>query len=271
MSTSTDDRLLSLDSTQRTWDLLAERVDALVTAWESGAPPDLGSFLPEGTPSVRRLILIELIKADLEQRVCRQQPLKLIEDFAAEFPELSQGGVPCDLLYEEYHLRKRLGESVDLAEYRRRFPQQAQELARLLGVQSTFSSTAVHAVQMPGKVKAGERVDDFDLLALIGEGAFAQVFLARQQSLQRLVALKVSADRGAEPQTLAQLDHPHIVRVYDQRVIRERSLRLLYMPYLAGGTLSSVLDYARQVPQSERSGQTFVQAIDHALQQRGEL
>src|SRR4029079_19197232 len=218
------------------------RVDALITAWESGAPPELGSFLPDAAPSVRRLILIELIKADLEQRVSRQQPLKLIEDFAAEFPELSQGGVPCDLLYEEFHLRKRLGEAVELSEYRRRFPQQAQELARLLGAQSTFASTAAHAVQTPGSVKAGDRLDDFDLLALIGQGAFAQVFLARQQSLQRLVALKVSADRGAEPQTLAQLDHPHIVRVYDQRVIRERGLRLLYMPYLAGGTLSSVLE-----------------------------
>jgi serine/threonine protein kinase len=271
MSTSTEDRLLSLDSTQPTWDLLAERVDALVTAWENGAPPDLASFLPDEAPAVRRLILIELVKVDLEQRVSRQQPLKLIEDFAAQFPELAQGGVPCDLLYEEYHLRKRLGEAVDLGEYRRRFPQQAQELARLLGVQSTFSSTAVHVVQKSGKVNAGDRLDDFDLLALIGQGAFAQVFLARQQSLQRLVALKVSADRGAEPQTLAQLDHPHIVRVYDQRVIRERSLRLLYMPYLAGGTLSSVLEYARQVPQSEWSGQTFTQGIDRALNQRGEL
>jgi eukaryotic-like serine/threonine-protein kinase len=271
MSSSTDDRLLSLDSTQPTWDLLAARVDALITAWESGAPPELGSFLPDAAPSVRRLILIELIKADLEQRVSRQQPLKLIEDFAAEFPELSQGGVPCDLLYEEFHLRKRLGEAVELSEYRRRFPQQAQELARLLGAQSTFASTAAHAVQTPGSVKAGDRLDDFDLLALIGQGAFAQVFLARQQSLQRLVALKVSADRGAEPQTLAQLDHPHIVRVYDQRVIRERGLRLLYMPYLAGGTLSSVLEYARAVPQSEWSGQTFSQAIDRALNQRAEL
>ena len=41
-----------------------------------------------------------------------------------------------------------------------------------------------------------------------------QVFLARQQSMQRLVALKISADKGTEPQTLAQLDHDYIVRVF---------------------------------------------------------
>ena len=52
-----------------------------------------------------------------------------------------------------------------------------------------------------------------------------------------LVAVKVSADQGDEPQTLAQLDHPHIVRVYDQRIVGDRRLRLLYMKYLAGGTL----------------------------------
>src|SRR5207249_11947281 len=69
----------------------------------------------------------------------------------------------------------------------------------------TFSSTAVHAVHLPGQVKAGDRLDDFDLLALIGQGAFAQVFLARQQSLQRLVALKVSADRGRSEEHTSEL------------------------------------------------------------------
>ena len=42
---------------------------------------------------------------------------------------------------------------------------------------------------------------DLDLLARLGKGAFACVFLARQRSMQRLVALKVSANRGNEPQT----------------------------------------------------------------------
>ena len=66
--------------------------------------------------------------------------------------------------------------------------------------------------------------------------------------MQRLVALKVSSDRGFEPQTLAQLDHPHIVRVFDQRQLPERQLRLLYMQYIPGGTLQSVNDHARRCP-----------------------
>src|SRR5207302_10392229 len=135
------------------------------------------------------------------------------------------------------------GEPVDLAEYRRRFPERADELARLLGSDDTIRSTAVMG-RCTGQIDflPGQSVDDFDLLTLLGEGAFAKVFLARQRSMQRLVALKISAARGNEPQTLAQLDHPHIVRVYDQKIVPGGGMRLLYMPYLAGGTLQSVLE-----------------------------
>src|SRR6202035_5658991 len=91
------------------------------------------------------------------------------------------------------------------------------------------------------QVEVGDRLDDFYLLTRLGSGAFATVFLARQQSMQRLVALKVSASRGAEPQTLAQLDHPSIVRVFDQRQLPEAGLSLMYMQYVAGGTLQQVI------------------------------
>ena len=73
--------------------------------------------------------------------------------------------------------------------------------------------------------------------------------------MQRLVALKVATDTSTEPQTLAQLDHDHIVRVYDQRPLPERKLRLLYMEYVAGGTLQSVIHRVRETPHEERARQ----------------
>ena len=132
-------------------------------------------------------------------------------------------------------------------------------------------STSLFAARAPAAVEPGGRLDDFDLLALLGQGQFARVFLARQRSMQRLVALKVSACRAAEAETLAQLDHPHIVRVYDQRFLPDRGLLLVYMPYLAGGTLSDVLERARAVPPERRSGGTLLEAVDAALERRGEL
>ncbi|MET8877755.1 hypothetical protein ABZW16_38080, partial [Nocardia sp. NPDC004604] len=103
------------------------------------------------------------------------------------------------------------------------------------------------------QIQIGQRIDDFDLLTGLGSGAFARVFLARQRSLQRLVAVKISADHGTEPQTLAQLDHDYIVRVFDQRLLGSedardpamRRLRLLYMQFLPGGTLLGVLRWLR--------------------------
>ena len=120
------------------------------------------------------------------------------------------------------------------------------------------------------QIDVGQRLDDFDLLIELGSGAFARVFLARQLSLQRLVAVKISANRGHEPQTLAQLDHDYIVRVFDQRILRDRDWRLLYMQYLPGGTL---LDLGRVIFGGERppaSGQALLDAVDVALESRGE-
>ena len=254
------------------WDLLGERVEALVDAWEAeGDVPVLADFATDEFASHRRFLLSELIKVDLEYRWQRRNLPKTIEEYAADFPELSGGdGLPVDLIYEEFHVRKMADDSVDSADYFRRFPEQAAQLKRLLGFESPHATTSMFSVDKVEPVEVGETIDEFDLLALLGKGAFASVFLARQKSMQRLVALKVSADRGTEPQTMAQLDHPHIVRVYDQRRLPERKTRLLYMQYVAGGTLQNVVAHVRQIPAAARSGKDLLAAIDSALDERGE-
>ncbi|HEX3148940.1 MAG TPA: serine/threonine-protein kinase [Gemmataceae bacterium] len=258
-----------LPSATQVWAAVSEHLEAFAQAWEAGLP-DLAAFLPASPPNVRRLTLVELIKFDMEHRLQKggDQPL---ETYFAAFPELVTGGAPCDLLYEDFHLRKRSGQDVAAKDYFRRFPERAAELQRLIGGTSSAMSTSVFGNRPPIQVQAGDRLDDFDLLAMLGEGQFAKVFLARQTSMQRLVALKVSAHRGAEAQTLAQLDHPHIVRVYDQRVLAEKEIQLVYMPYLAGGTLGDVLEHVRKTPVAECSGRTLLEAVDASLFRRGEV
>jgi eukaryotic-like serine/threonine-protein kinase len=121
------------------------------------------------------------------------------------------------------------------------------------------------------QIEVGQQLDDFDLLIELGSGAFARVFLARQRSLQRLVAVKISANRGDEPQTLAQLEHDYIVRVFDQRILRDRDLRLLYMQYLPGGTLLNLVEAIRRAGRPPDSGQTLLDAVDNALESRGDI
>jgi len=261
-----------LSNAEQIWDLLAERVNALVAAWDSSdAAPDLAPFAPAGPPPVRRLGLIELIKVDMDYRQRQGLAGWSVEEYVARYPELSEGGVPCDLVYEEFHLRKQGGEPVAPADFVARFPNQAESLRRLLGLDATDKTTSLFKpVVVSAPLSVGDQVDDFDLLTELGSGAFATVFLARQRSLQRLVALKASANAGTEPQTLAQLEHPHIVRVYDQRIDAERDLRLLYMQYVAGGTLQDVVKQVRLAPPHERSGRTALAAVDAALDRAGQ-
>jgi eukaryotic-like serine/threonine-protein kinase len=263
------------DDPQTVWDLLADRLDGFLRAWEAGPePPGLADFVAGVPQRQRRLVLTELVKADQEQRADRGRTLLRVEAYLDDFPELAEGGVPCDLLYEEYHLRRRLGEEVQPEEYCDRFPDRAAELRRLLGAATDYQSTMVQTSAPTGGRSAppgvGDVLDDFELLALLGKGAFASVFLARQRSMQRLVALKLSDERGAEAQTLAQLDHPNVVRVYDRRVLPDRGLCLLYMNYLPGGTLLDVLARVRQTPAPARSGRLLLAAVDDALARRGE-
>ncbi|MGY0502788.1 serine/threonine-protein kinase [Nocardia sp. FBN12] len=126
------------------------------------------------------------------------------------------------------------------------------------------------------RFEAGAQIGDFELLTELGAGAFARVFLARQRSMQRLVAVKISADSGTEPQTLAQLDHAYIVRVFDQLVLDPPAdgsprLRLLYMQFLPGGTLLGLLRWVRATPPDDRSGRLLLDAIDAAMAEKGEI
>nr|WP_090279967.1 serine/threonine-protein kinase [Mycolicibacterium komanii]CRL76044.1 serine/threonine protein kinase [Mycolicibacterium komanii] len=119
------------------------------------------------------------------------------------------------------------------------------------------------------QIQVDQQLDDFDLLLELGSGAFARVFLARQRSMQRLVAVKISANEGHEPQTLAQLDHDYIVRVFDQRILRDQNWRLLYMQYLPGGTLLDVVETVHRLSEPPETGQTLLDAVDNALEARG--
>ncbi|MEQ8789987.1 MAG: serine/threonine-protein kinase [Pirellulaceae bacterium] len=263
---------LNLESATQTWDVLARHLDRFIEHWEGGSPPTVADHLPEADGTFRRMALVELIKIDLEYRAKAEDLFKPVERYVAEFPELVDGGgVPCDLLYEEFHVRRSQGEDVDPEELFNRFPDKAEELKRLLGFTSPVVSTALFGQKLRSDdLEPGDRVDDFSLLLRLGKGAFATVYLARQESMQRMVALKVSADRGQEPQTLAQLDHPNIVRVYDTRALPQQRMRLMYMQYLAGGTLQGVIERVRRIPPSSRTGEILLAALDEELERNGQ-
>ncbi len=272
MRDADDPKRFPIDDGTVVWDALVERLEQFLAEWETAAaPPRVADYLADAPPALRPLLLTELLKADLELRWRRQRAPRTVEQYLAEFPELADDGrVPVDLVVEEYHVRKGCGLAVSAADYRARFPELSGELAPWLELESTNGTGRTWPSLRPDKLEVGETIDDFELQARLGQGAFATVFLARQRSLQRLVALKISADQGLESQTLAQLDHAHIVRVYDQRRVAERNLRLMYMQYLPGGTLQEALAELRQLPLTEWNGRAWLAVVDLALDRRGE-
>ena len=113
----------------------------------------------------------------------------------------------------------------------------------------------------------GDRVNEFLILSKLGSGALANVFLAKQTTANRLVALKVRARNDEELTTLAKFNHPNIVRIFDQRLMTDGQRSFLYLEFVPGGTLASVTKSCWQdkdvdsVPSSE----DFLNAIDQSL------
>lgn len=258
------------ETTDADWDRLAQHIEAFLEQWETdGFGPQIADHLPQEPASLRRLALIELIKVDLEQRYSSDGPVLRLEDYLEENPELNaQGGMPTDLIYEEFHIRQATGETIVTEEWLKRFPEQAAEVRKLLQLDDTGEKSKT-GTDVSEAYRPGDHIGDFYLMSALGTGAFGSVFLARQESMQRMVALKVSCDKGTEAQTLAQLDHPNIVRVYDQVRLPEEDLRLLYMQFAAGGTLQAVVRASRKA--KHKSGRVVEQCIADALDHSGVL
>ncbi|HEV2662801.1 MAG TPA: serine/threonine-protein kinase, partial [Ktedonobacteraceae bacterium] len=92
----------------------------------------------------------------------------------------------------------------------------------------------------------GRLLGHYQLLRSLGYGGSATVFLARDIHLQREVAIKVFMPGDGstqdflrrfelEARVLAQLDHPHILPVYEYG--KQDGNAYLVMPHMVGGSL----------------------------------
>lgn len=231
-------------------------------------PLELVKLLPESPQPAQRLMVAELIKLDMTKAAQAGQ-LRTLDFYAPAllgFFETEQ--LPLDLVLEEIQLLRAAGKRPDLAQYKARYPHLASVLDDLLT--RTDLTHPGKLIEKTPVFEDGSKVDDFEILRTLGRGSFASVYLARQLSMQRLVALKVSQRGSDEPIALSQLDHPNIVRVYDQRRISDPDAVLLYMQYVPGGTLADVIAATANVLPESLGGKVILQAIDQALLTAGQ-
>ncbi|HEV2581726.1 MAG TPA: serine/threonine-protein kinase, partial [Ktedonobacteraceae bacterium] len=101
----------------------------------------------------------------------------------------------------------------------------------------------------------GQRLGNYVLVRLLGQGGFAEVYLGEHIHLKTQAAVKLLHTRLAhddidgfrrEAQTIARLVHPHIVRVLDFGV--EGSAPYLAMDYAPYGTLRNRHPKGARVP-----------------------
>jgi len=117
----------------------------------------------------------------------------------------------------------------------------------------------------------GKHLRGYEVLERIGRGGMGTVFMARQVSLERLVALKLlSPELMSDPtfvsrfleeaRSAARLNHPSIVMVYDIDEVDLEGRRLVYysMEYMAGGSVEDLLHREKRFDPAR--------AIDIALQ-----
>lgn len=117
----------------------------------------------------------------------------------------------------------------------------------------------------------GQHIGEYRLLRQIGEGNLSQVYLAESPSHSKPVAIKVlpkhtvKSDREKfliQAKILMQVDHPHIVRVYDSGLAG--GIPYLVMSYAPHGTLRQLHPKGTRLPLHKVL--SYVKQVAEALQ-----
>jgi len=106
------------------------------------------------------------------------------------------------------------------------------------------------ADSLAGDLEIGLQLSDFEILRPLAEGGMGRVYLAKQLSLDRVVALKVCSKRLLvgdsfyqrfinEGKVLARLNNPYVVPVISQG--EQNATLFLVMEYVAGLSLSDII------------------------------
>jgi serine/threonine protein kinase len=211
----------------------------------------------------------------------------LVEQFLAQ---LRAGESPdCEALVRAHpHLADRLAPRLALVEMIHRVGLAPVEEWPNTSVNDAWSAPGLHAqltrpedatdVEGPARQRPPANPLDYEILGELGHGGMGVVFKARHKRLNRLVALKmIRAGAHASPdllarfriegETLAKLQHPNIVQVYE--VDEHIGCPYIAMEFVDGGNLRDLLAGQSAPPRPAAELMETLARAMHAAHVRG--
>jgi serine/threonine protein kinase/WD40 repeat protein len=210
--------------------------------------------MPSSNPAAAELEL-RRARAQLEDGLRGGTDLHA-EELLAACPALAEDDeAALELIYLEFAVREALGQAPTPAQWYERFPRWRADLEQMFQVHDELRLAAAGLPMTEGggpaglgdSVHAGDRIGGYLVMGELGRGGMGVVYQARQERLNRIVALKLilageyaSAKQRTrfqrEAEAAARLDHPNIVRVLE---VGEHGGRpFCSMEYVDGGSLA---------------------------------
>ena len=217
------------------------------------------------------------------ERLYRSGAEVQIESYLHEVPLVAQQALLEELLGLEVEQRHNRGQQISRDELLNRFPKHSAVVDRVLREtraakqdrsQSQFDVPATDDKQSSHTSQHRfPNIPGYHIERQLGRGAMGVVYLARQERLQRLVAVKVVAAGfdttraadivRAEASAIARLKHPNIVQVYE--IGEDDGEPFLAIEYVDGESLREAL-LKQRLPQRQAVEliEQLARAIHHA-------
>jgi predicted ATPase len=198
----------------------------------------------------------------------------LVETYLSDQPGLrSATDKVLELIEHELVLREERGDSPQLDEYLRRFPDLASDLRLHFEVRAALQSWPAHRRASPARrsvVGKAPTLPGYELVREVGRGGMGVVYQARQVKLNRLVALKflaaeLSRDAKAverfqrEALTISALNDSHICTIYD--LGEHEGQPFLVLEWIEGQTLRALVGQRQSVAALAQMVRQVAQAL----------
>lgn len=197
---------------------------------------------------------IDDLCAEFERKWQANDPPPIESLLTAELTAIERDALLVELIVLDVDYRRRRGEKPSQQEYVERFPDDAEAIS--VALNEGDHRTA--AFEPPTIARLAELFPDLQITDFIGAGGMGAVYKARQEGLDRVVALKILPEEFGhdarfalrftrEARTLAKLSHPNIVSVFEFGNMEDTYYFL--MEFIDGSTLRDVVSARQLAPQ----------------------